>query len=513
MVSTIPSDGKSCSSLEMPYTIGTRGSLLALAQTRQVAKLLEEAGIPSLDIKIITTRGDKENQTSLAEMDGKDFFTCELDEALLQGEVDLLVHSYKDLGSERPEGVEVGAVTERFYAHDILFCHQHTVDSLKRGELKDFRVGTCSPRRSYNLKKYLGEFLPFGEKLSVTTPPLRGNVTTRLQQLRENRFEGVVLALAGLERLAQEQEAKDLLENLEYMVLPRRMFVPAAAQGALAIEIRKDCPGPLRQAVEKLNHAVTREEVLQERNRFQDYGGGCQLAVGIHFHKKRDVFVVMEHGFHEGKEIFRCHLGGERPAPKGKGMIVGRPNDEWIERVPCDFRVPVNEDFNLMVTSPGCLEALEKFNSCRQLFSSGERTHKKMAERGYWVHLCADALGEDEIIHLLRSKILTYMSGENKTYVLTGEGSVSKIGSVIPCYQRKTRTSCYSSLRDKLEAMDAFYWMSFPQYKVYQEAFPFLSDRQHGCGLGKTWEAFEQQGIEVIPFSGPEEFEKWWMKK
>ena len=486
---------------------------MALTQARQVARFLEGFGVSPLKTKIITTRGDKENQISLADMEGKDFFTRELDRALVEGDVDLVVHSYKDLGSERPAGIELGAITERFYAHDVLLCHQNTVSALKKGELTDFRIGTCSPRRVYNLKKYLGEFLPFGKNISVETPPLRGNITTRLRQLHEKKFEGVVLALAGLERLEGESEARELLNNLEYMVLPRREFVPAAAQGALAIEFRQDCPEDLRKAIRKLDHAATRKEVLREKNIFQSYGGGCQLAVGIHVHKKRDFFLLMKKGFHEGKSISVCQLEGERPSPKGKGMVVGRPRDEWINRIPCDFRIPAEKNFSLMVTSPGCLQALDKFPCCHQLFASGARTHKKMAEKGYWVNLCADSLGEDEVVHLLDSKILGYMRGISKTYVLTGEGSVSKIGTVISCYVRKTHAERDSSLRKKLEATDAFYWMSFPQFQVYREAFPFLAERQHACGLGKTWETFRQQGLAVIPFSGPEEFEKWWMKK
>ena len=476
----------------MQYTIGTRGSLLALTQTRQVVNQLDNIGAPSTKIQIITTRGDKDNQVSLTEMEGKDFFTKELDQALLAKEVDMVVHSYKDLGSDRPLGIELGAVTERIYAHDVLLCRKNTIDALKRHDLSQFRVGTCSPRRAYNLEKYLGEFLPFGESIQISVEPLRGNVTTRIEKLNEECFEGIVLALAGLERLAMEPELILLLEGLDYMVLPRSVFTPAAAQGALAIEIRENCPTELRQAVKKLNHVVTQEEVSREKSIFQSYGGGCQLAVGIHVQKKKEFFLLMEKGFHSGETISQCRLIGKRPPPKGRGMVVGFSCDELMDKITCKFDSEdfLGKSFSLLVTSSYCLSALEQFSSCQKLFSSGTQTHKKMAKKGYWVNLCGDSLGEDEILHLLESNVLKNMGQVEKTYVLTGKGSVSQIGSTIYCYERVIKDFENDSLREKLETIDSFYWTSFPQYQMYLAHFPFIAHRQHTCGLGKTWKNF-----------------------
>ena len=495
----------------MQYAIGTRGSLLALTQTRQVLEQLKRVGAPPIKIRTIVTRGDRESQVALAEMEGKDFFTKELDQALLAKEVDMVVHSYKDLGSERPAGIELGAVTRRFYAHDVLLCRKSTVDTLKKRGLGEFRVGTCSPRRAYNLEKYLGEFLPFGGSVQILVEPLRGNVTTRIGKLKEERFEGIVLALAGLERLAAEPEVIGLLEGLDYMVLPRSVFAPAAAQGALAIEVRQDCPAELRRAVEQLNHSVTRKEVSREKSIFQSYGGGCQLAVGIHVQKKKDFFFLTEKGFHSGMLVSRRRLIGTRPPPAGKGMVMGRPHDELIEKIPCELpsRESLGKKFALLVSSSHCLGASEQFLSCQKLFSSGAQTHKNMAERGCWVNLCGDSLGEDEILHLLDSKALKNMGRIEKIYVLTGKGSVSWVGSTIACYERGVRDFEHTSLREKLESVDSFYWMSFPQYQMYLSHFPFIAHRQHACGLGKTWKSFLAKGIDVIPFVGPEEFDEW----
>ena len=491
--------------------MGTRGSLLALTQSRQILDQLERSLSLPLTIKTIVTRGDMEDRTPLEKMGGKDFFTKELDRSLLLGDVDLVVHSCKDLGSDRPEGIELGAIACRTYAHDILLCAKSTVMDLRKGVLTNFRVGTCSPRRSYYLENFLKNFLPHGKRIGVFASPLRGNVTTRIRQLVRGPFEGIVLALAGLERLAAESEMMSLWKKLDYMVLPRSVFVPAPAQGALAVEIRSDCPGDLRRSVEKLNHTTTREEVFREKSIFQSYGGGCQLAVGIHVQKKKKFFLVMEKGFHLEEGVSRFRLVGERPSPKGRGIVVGRPCDEFIRKTPCKISKfkPENENYAFMVTSSHCLNALEKLPTSGWLFSSGVRTHKRMAEKGYWVHLCADSLGEEEIRHLLESKALKGMGKPGKTYVLTGEGSISSIGSVLPCYQRKIDLDKKFLLREKLESVESFFWASFPQYQAYRDHFPFITDRQHACGLGKTWDSFLKEGIKVIPFANPEEFDKW----
>ena len=165
-----------------PYIIGTRGSLLALTQCLQMKNIMEEKGLGEFKLKIISTQGDENTQAPLWQLEGKDFFTKELDAALLQGEVDLVVHSYKDLGSERPEGIKLATITERKYAHDILFIKNETIEKLKNKELKKFVVGTSSPRRMTNISRFLPDYLPFGSELGIEVEcsPLRGNVKETL---------------------------------------------------------------------------------------------------------------------------------------------------------------------------------------------------------------------------------------------------------------------------------------------------------------------------------------------
>jgi len=137
------------------WKIGTRGSLLALTQCQQTRELLESRSGEKFELVVIKTQGDQQTDKPLWQLEGKDFFTKELDEALLKNEVDLVVHSYKDLGSERPHGIELAAVVERKYGHDILLIPKKNIEALKAGTIKELIVGTSSPRRITNLENQL----------------------------------------------------------------------------------------------------------------------------------------------------------------------------------------------------------------------------------------------------------------------------------------------------------------------------------------------------------------------
>lgn len=153
------------------YKIGTRGSLLAVTQSTLIKNELERISGDKFELVLIKTQGDQITNKPLWQLEGKDFFTKELDEALLAGEVDLVIHSYKDLGSERPEGIKLAAVTERRFAHDILIIPQKNVEALKNWK-GEFVVGTSSPRRIANLTHSLKNYLPGHPELRCET--LRG---------------------------------------------------------------------------------------------------------------------------------------------------------------------------------------------------------------------------------------------------------------------------------------------------------------------------------------------------
>ena len=240
--------------------IGTRGSRLATAQTTWVRDRLAKAA-PGLrlETQTISTKGDRLRDVPFARIEGKGVFTRELEVALLDGRVDLVVHSMKDLPTELPSGLVIGAVPPREDPHDAIVSRGGgALAVLPEG----VRVGTSSLRRKAQL-------LALRPDLDVV--PIRGNVDTRLRKLAEGQCEAIVLARAGLVRLNRDSRS--------CATLPFDVMVPAAGQGALAIEVRAG-DGRIADTIEALHCPQTAACVTAERAMLMRLGGGCHVPVG-----------------------------------------------------------------------------------------------------------------------------------------------------------------------------------------------------------------------------------------
>jgi len=246
----------------MKIRIGTRGSELAMWQARFVADFL---GPGRSEIIIIKTQGDAVQHLSFDKMEGKGFFTREIEQALLDKSIDLAVHSLKDLPTENPPGLIVAAVPEREDPADRLLMSPAARDERKDFCLKEGAVvGTGSMRRMAQLKR---------ARPDVIVEPLRGNVNTRVRRLREGRFDAIVMAAAAMQRI-------DLgIGDLHCVQLDTDVFLPAPAQGALGLQIRERDAATLRE-VAPLNHPETAQSVAAERAFLRHFGGGCHIPLG-----------------------------------------------------------------------------------------------------------------------------------------------------------------------------------------------------------------------------------------
>lgn len=237
--------------------IGSRGSQLALWQAHHIQARLKELGHES-DIRIIKTTGDKIQDVPLNQVGTKGLFTKEIEEALIANEIDLAVHSLKDMPTELPAGLVLSGIPERVDPRDALVGK--TLAELAEGA----HIGTSSLRRSAQLKAL---------RPDLRIESVRGNVDTRLRKLDEGQFDAILLAAAGLTRLGLADRITEALEP--------RVMVPAVGQGALAIETRHD-HGPGHQAAQQLNHELTKLCVTAERALLGAMGGGCQVPLGAY---------------------------------------------------------------------------------------------------------------------------------------------------------------------------------------------------------------------------------------
>jgi hydroxymethylbilane synthase len=283
---------------EHPAILGTRGSKLALVQAEECAKRMRAAGI-EVEVRIIRTTSEHHPDTPLAVIDQRDVFTRQLDEALLSGEIDLAVHSLKDVPTELPEGISLTSVTRRHDPADVLVSDErHTLDGLPHGAV----VATSSVRRRAQL---------LHRRPDLEIVGIRGNVDTRVRKMREGAADAVVLARAGLERLGLDAP---------HTLIPPDIVLPAVGQGALAVATMQD--HPLRVRIrETLNHAPSERAVLAERAMLHALEGGCRVPVGASSAVSGSVVrlsgIVISP---DGALVYRGEAEGEEPEEVGERL-------------------------------------------------------------------------------------------------------------------------------------------------------------------------------------------------
>ncbi|MEW6574169.1 MAG: hydroxymethylbilane synthase [Bacillota bacterium] len=271
--------------------VGTRGSALALEQAGIVIEALKRRW-PKYRFEIvkIKTTGDKILDVALAKIGDKGLFTKELEVALLKKEIDLAVHSMKDVPTVLPEGLAIGAVLKREYPGDVLVSPSGAMfDALPHGA----KMGTSSLRRQAQLRHHRPDLQIF---------PIRGNLTTRLEKLRAGNFDAIVLAWAGMVRLG--------LEGYITQRLPYSICLPAVGQGAIGVEVRAD-DQEVSRIVGEINDADSSAEVLAERAFMRRLEGGCQVPIGA-LARIIDTELTIEGVVSdlEGQQLFRSQESG-----------------------------------------------------------------------------------------------------------------------------------------------------------------------------------------------------------
>jgi hydroxymethylbilane synthase len=287
--------------MEKTLKIGTRGSKLALWQANWAKSALEtQHPSLSIELEIIKTKGDKILDVPLAKVGGKGLFVKEIEEALLDGRIDLAVHSMKDMPGEIPEGLCIGAIPEREIPQDVLISRdKKPLSKLGHGA----RVGTSSLRRKAQL---------LHARPDLVILPLRGNLDTRLKKLETENLDAIVLAAAGVKRLGLDGRITEYLDE--------NLMLPAVGQGALCIEIRQYDPD-VESIVKTLEHHQTRVIIMGERAFLNRLEGGCQVPIAAHGNIENNIFTICGLvATIDGKTLIKETLSGSVDSPEIIGV-------------------------------------------------------------------------------------------------------------------------------------------------------------------------------------------------
>ncbi len=292
---------------ESDVVIGTRGSDLALWQANFIKDRLEKETSRQIRLEIIKTQGDKIDNVSFDKLEGKGFFTKEIEDALLAGSVDLAVHSLKDLMTTMPEGLKLGAVGFREDSREAILIRKESFDPVRPLEIrKNGTIGSSSVRRQCQIAD---------KSPDLELKDLRGNVPTRVRKLREGQYDAIVIAWAGLKRLELD------LSDLEVRLQEKDTFLPAPGQGILGIQIRED-DAATGKLVSALDDPGCRIQANLERDLLARFDGGCQLPLGVYSEIDRERYIL------------HAVLGiGEGKAWTGlsRATVTGNDVDQMIE--------------------------------------------------------------------------------------------------------------------------------------------------------------------------------------
>ncbi len=510
--------------------LGTRRSALAWVQSSQVAAALRAAH-PGLEVELvgIETRGDVVLDRPLSAMEGKEFFTAEIDIALRAGRVDFTVHSLKDLSLERPPEFVLAAVPKRANPRDIAIFAPDVPQRLAQGA--GLRIGTSSPRRAELLPPFFARALPHAARNTITLENLRGNVDSRLRRLHEPRgserqLDGVVLALAGLSRLFADttterqgqQLLRELLQRLHLMVLPLTDSPGAPGQGALAIECRAD-DAATRALLAALEHPETRGAITVERQLLSQHGGGCHQRFGATLQWLPELGGLLQVA---GRSSQNADIAERRFLPQTAlpehvdavriwdGSTAERAAaTPVLDAAGLAARLRGNTVF--VAHSRALPTGAAPLLAGKSVWTSGTKSWFALAAEGIWVQGCAEGLGAETAGTLVAEPVLR-LPPLAQWNVLTHSAALEpwQAGSWAGANVIATYTVAETSLPPAAElgAATHVFWSSTAQFERGQQLVN--AGAHHASGAGKTAEHIRSAGVRNFrAFPSVEEWRKW----
>lgn len=492
-----------------------RDSRLSLIQARMTRdKVL--AARPDTEVIILTasSRGDREQDIPLSSLDGTDFFTQEISAALQRGEAELAVHSLKDMSAPHFFSHDAFAVIDRDDVRDIAIFRPSIMEKLRRGE--PIVIGTCSPRREDMAMAFLKKALPqLGPEINITVSAIRGNVEGRLRQVDEGKYDGTILATAGLNRLWRDEEAgpvvKALLADKKTMLLPLFECAPAPCQAAIVVEADPNHTN-MRGILDELNQPQLAADARAEKRLAWGYGTGCLQRFGVvtvHAQEQRFLYAagVDQHG-----QSF-MHWEG-LPALEFNEEELFSSSDHMASFFTYEAH-PDTGEINTNAVFIANHKALQygKLSECirnKRVWVSGTRTWLELARAGIWVEGSADALGFASMLSVWDMPLIRQSSKDITivTHRSAAERWEAKGYEAIAAYD--LGGSNFNGTSSDLGGRTYYFWTSYAQWDHYGRELP--STAVHICTSGETAALMQKAGLSPVVFPTIRSFE-WWRKR
>lgn len=512
-----------------------RHSRLSLLQAELVKQKIHAAS-PNVEVSIIgrSSRGDRELSVPLSLLDGTDFFTQEIFEALQNNEADIAVHSLKDMSAQHFFSHDAFAIVDRDDTRDVAIFNTNIEGKIKAGET--IVIGTCSPRREEMAVSFLKKALPqLSDKIKIETKSIRGNVEGRLKQLHEGNYDGTLLATAGLNRLLRsEQDAsalRILLADKKLMLLPLIECVPAPCQAAIVAEAHPNNTEAVN-LIKQINNTILFEEVYKEKQEAYRYGTGCLQKFGVTTLRTANGNILYAAGEAADGTSFQKWHGHVQLEISADELFSSTDymkdffEYQWNEDE-VNIEQPVVFIANYKAIKKNSIELLQQkrvtpayrtgrqpeFNSTteagstKKVIVSGTRTWFELAKQGYWVTGSADALGVEWFLPALQMPLFSIPL--NDICILTHKEAAERWrGKGYHAISNYILISKHNEIVAAAIAKAKYlFWSSFSQYKYYQQYIK--PGAIHLCAGGETAGLLKQAGIGPVIFPTIKSFEQW----
>jgi len=486
-----------------------RSSRLSQLQIEIVKKKIN-AAFPQVKVEVIVrnSKGDQLQDISLHTVEGSDFFTRDIFDALKNDEADIAIHSLKDMSSEHFFGENRFAVVDRDDTRDVAIFNSDIEEKIASG--KPIIIGTCSPRREEMAMIFLKKALPqLNANIKIETKPIRGNVETRLRKLDNGEYDATILATAGLNRLLNSQEdvmlIHELIRDKKLMLLPLIECVPAPAQGAIVAEAHFENKKAI-DILDKINDEKLFSDCRKEKKAASQYGRGCLQQFGVTTVSYRNKSVLYAAGTDEnGKQFDQWY---DMPELKIKGKNLFTTTDHmgsFFEYRYLDSEMILDKPV-IYVSNYKAIRSAELLQD-KKVWASGTKTWYELAKQEIWVDGCADAFGLEFLESVWRMPLFDIKKED--VHIITNE-----LGAANWNKKGWRTTGTYSTinhqnqeLKEQISAADIVFWTNFQQYELYKDVLK--QNVQHACPSGETEVLLRAAGIEPIVFPNIKAFQQW----